>query len=800
MAVLLAAIAMLLTTTTTRGGDGPPAEKFLGPTGIFGTVGKNDFTVTKVAAGTPAHGKITGKDVIIGVNGKQFEGDVRKAIAAAIVHAETPKGNGVLTLMLRGKPRLEKAPKLEPEPGDDDPFALDDKKPAIPNSHNVTLKLEVLGTYAPTAPYDCALTDKLITRAADWSVKTGDYKNGQMSIGWLGLMATGEQKYLEIVKRDLPKEEWVKPDKEKFEALLRGDIDMGYVCWSWGYRMAVLAEYHMITGEDWVLEPLRIYATTLARGQDPAGRWGHRLATVKRDGRLPGYSHINNPSLSCLVGLVLARKAGIDDPVIDKAIERSYTAYLWYVGEGAIPYGNHPPRSSQYNNNGSSAMAGLMMAFLQDVAAAEFFAHQSATAYGEIEGGHATNYFNILWTPLGANLAGPEVTQQFFDRTLWLHTLARTSDGYFTHYGKEQKAGNSTASHLLAYCLGRRALYVTGKEANRSLWLDKEKATEVVNVSQIDVKSKTSDELVALLAHPAPKIRRDAGWLLRSREPSLAPALIKLIKTGTTREKVAAVGFFGDKCPENLAIAHMDTIGAVLRNQRESIEVRAAAAETLAWRGEAAYGYFEDVVRLLAKNKPTDKLKVTDAQLGKALVQLCADPFAAGIVKDEVLFYEAMNKLADHPFQGARGCAMRLLFGMPIEDFHIVGDMVKKVARNRSPTSTSYHNPHSSMTPAVKLLAKFNVEEGMQWAWDTLKTPDGKHSFKMRAVLEALTAYGPHARPYLDQINGDEKMKRSFSSGRFKGLYDKLVAAVNTTTPRGQLISFGQAMRIDAKP
>lgn len=773
---------------------GVPAEIFYGPTGITGTHNGNQITVLKVERGSPAFGKVTAKDVIVGVNGKLFKQNVRKEMAAAIEHAESPAGKGVLALILKGTPRIAEAP--QPKVGQEGVLELEDADAGkrFPATHAVRISLEVLGRYADTAPYNCELTDRIVTRTADWMVKTGNYKDGQLAVGWLGLLATGEQKYLDVVKRELPKEQWYTPDREKFEALLRGETDMGYVGWRWGYQAIVLAEYYLLTGDKSARPGLETIAVTLAKGQDPAGRWGHRMISEERGGRLPGYAHINQPSLTCLLGILLARECGIEHPAIDKAIERSHIAFSMYVGEGALPYGNHPPNSRTYNNNGSSATAGLAMSFIGDKKAADFFARQSATSYDGMETGHASYIFNVMWTPVGAHLAGPEVTRQYFDKTRWFHTLARDWNGRFTWYGGEAKAHNSSGSALMTYCLGRRALLITGRDADRSLWVDRDEATSIINLSRVDVAGKGTDELIDLLDHPAPQIRRQAGWLLRERPPQFVPQLVELMNSGTKLEKLSAIGFFGYKCPEAIGKANLANLGRVLRNTKEDPQVRAAAASSLAFYGESSYAYFEDMLRLLAEDRPGDKLLEVDATLGEALVRLGDQPFNKGLVEDKSLFYRAVLKLADHPLQSGRGNAMRLLIGMPTEDFPIVGRKVLHVAYNRDRSYTSYHNPMSAVQHAVLVLAQFDIAEGIDIAWATLETPDGKFGFKARAILSMLAAYGPHAKPSLDKINGDPDLKRGMTAGRWRGLYDNLVKAANDTTPRPPLISFDQAM------
>lgn len=753
------ALAALLCSAPAQAAD----NHLLGPTGIHAAESKKQFVVQVVDAGSPADGKLTKGDVIEGVNGTPFKALLRQEFAAAIDAAETEAAKGLLSLNLKG-------------------------------GKSVGLRLRPLGSYSGTAPWDCRKTDAIITRIADQMVATKSYANGNMPIGFIGLMATGEDKYIDIVKKELPRQEWAHPDPEKHAALLRGDIDMGYIGWYWGYQMIALAEYHLITGDKSVLPALETYALTMCRGQDPAGIWGHRLATVKRNGRLPGYAHINNPSLSTLIGIQMALKCGIDHPEIVAGAARSVAFYKTFAGEGSLPYGVHDPNTNIFNNNGSSAMAALVMALAGEKEAARFFSQQAAAAYDVQETGHATHYFNVLWTPLGANVAGPEVSREFFKRGNWVRTLYRAWDDRFTLDGKNQKAGNDDGSLLLAYCLPRKQLHITGKNADESLWVKGDAAIDVVEAGQIDYAKLGEDKLIALFGHSAPQVTRRAVWTLRAREGDFLPKLAALMKNGTDIEKRSAMGFFGYKCPPEWALPQTDAIGAILRDAKEHPKVRSAAAYAICWHGEAAYKHYQDMLGFVVSDESSDPFGIIRKELASSLNTLAPDPFAAGLVKDKELFYKAALILADNPRQGARADGLQMLRPMPPEDFHIVADKVRHVALNQDPNYQSYHNPSSSVQAAALILAGLDVEEGLVWGWDMLESPDGKAGFKARAILGIMKAYGPSAKPYLDKIRADEKLTKMLDGGRWKGMYAEMVKAVESGEAE-ELIPFEEAKK-----
>lgn len=742
---------------------GLAADTFnLGPTGLVGAVSKNTITVTSVANSSPADGKIAKGDQIIGAAGKRFAKDVRRELAAAINEAETEAGAGKLTLMLKG-------------------------------GKTVDLQLTVLGSYAATAPYDCPKSEAIITKTADKLIASGEVGKGACVPGILGLLATGEQKYIDEAAKAIKAADWSKTDGEPYKELLAGTTDMGYVTWRWGYQIIAMSEYYLMTKDESVLPAIRTYALTLAMGQDPGGLYGHRLATKRRYGRLPGYAQMNQPSLSVFVGMIMARKCGIDEPALDEGIARTYAYYKTFIGKGGFNYGVHGPNTRSFNNNGTSGSAAIAMSLLGNRDGARFFSQLCAPSSDGQERGHASTFFNPLRTPLGANLSGPEVTQQFFDESLWLHTMYRNHDFSFSRFGGGQKEGPQAGVALLTYCLPRRALYITGKESDESIWLTGEQATAAVQRSKVDYKAKSVDELIALFGHEIPHVRRAAIWTLREKEGDFIPKLVKMIDDGTDLEKQSAIGYFGYKCPPEVQLPRMEQIGKVLRNTNEDPEVRAAAADALAWMGEEAYPYYQDILKMIMAEEPGDRFGDIDQSLAGALEAMCKTPFEAGLAqKDKDLFYNTAIKLAEHKRQQARAVGMRMLVGMPVEDFHRVAYTVMYIIEDRDETYHSYHAWQGHIGAAISVLAELNIAEGIDLTTGMLDREGGKWGFKVRMVMATLPKYGGNAKEALKKIQADERLK-NVRDGRFRGPWDRMVEAIeNDTNPR-ELITLEQA-------
>lgn len=749
-----------------------PILYLLGPTGLTGTVSNKVIKVSQVDEGSPADGRITKGDEIIGVGSGKFEDDPRRALAQVINAAEDTDGR--ITLILKG-----------------------DKQ--------VKLQLEALGSYAETAPYDCAKTELIIQRAADYlatQIKNsldpenrrsrGTYNSGATHSALLGLMATGESEYIDLVKKAIYSTDILKPNLEKIAAQIRGEEPMGYVGWYWGYNCLLLGEYYLLTEDASVLPALEAYAVNLARGQDAGGLWGHKMAV---NGRLPGYAQMNQSSLSSFMGMLIARKCGIDHPDLDQGIAKTYAYYATYINEGGFNYGVHGPNQKAFNNNGMSGSGAMCMALLDDKEGVRFFSRLSATSWGTLEQGHASNFFNPLWTPLAANLAGPEVTQQFFDHMMWFNTSYRAWDGSFQRIGKENgKEGSQTGVALLTYCLPRKKLFITGKYADKSLWLKGDAATEVVEMSQNDYSSKSVNELLDLFDSPYPQVRIPAVWSLRSREDDFIPKVVSMLKSGNQLQKISAMEYFGYKCPPEQALPQIEMIGAILRDKSEDVKLRAKAASTLCHHGEAAFPYYNDLLQLVVDEEPGDHFRDIDQSLGNSINLMSRTPYASGLVTNKELFYAAANKLIEHKRQGARASGIKMLSEAPIEDFHRIADQIMYIIKDTDQTYHSYHGWQNTIGPAIEILANLNILEGIDYAIGVLDREGGKWGFKVRMVCATLPKYGANAKDALSKLQADKRLD-NIKDGKFRDPWNDMVHTIENEKSAKKLVPLKEALK-----
>ena len=746
-------------------------EHHLGPTGLFGVTSPKDIKISKVTEGSPADGKIKVGDVITGAGGTTFKDRTRQQLADAIDAAETEAAKGVLTLTLEG-------------------------------GKTIDLQLKMLGSYSDHAPFKCKKTDAIITQTADYLVKSRKFGRGDMNIGLLGLLATGEQKYIDVVKEAIHAAAWARPDLEFSIA------NTGRTAWSWGYTNLLLAEYYLLTGDKYVLPALKAYSVALATGRDAAGLWGHGMASFdnnrgQKHGRLSGYAVMNQSSLPCFISLVLADKAGIRHPEVQAAIAQTHTFYADFIGRGTLPYGVHDPNTKAYNNNGMSGLAAVALSLSGNKKGAAFFSRMSAAAHNTMETGHTGHFFNQMWTGPGANLAGPVTTAAFFKQTRWLHTLNRTWDGSFTYDCCGYREGiysyrglSDAGSHLLNYCLGRHKLFITGRDADESIWIKGGDVEETIALDSIDFAASKDEEILAMFGHTMPKVRLNAVWTLRPRKHDLTGRIKGMIVKGTKLERNSAISYFGYGCPKEVVMEAKDEITAVLRDPKESMELRSAAAYSLAWLAQDGYPYFGDILKLVVADKPGDPLGRFDVELGKSLNTLCLDPYAAGLVTDKKLFYAAAIKLLKHRRAYGRTSGAKLIANIPLEDFHYVGDQVAYIVADQDLGYHSYHNL-DPITNSVAVMAKHRIKGGIEGAFAIYEAPTGKFGFKARMIMDVLSKYGSAAKPALEKLRADPMFK-NIEAGRFGGNWRAMVKAIEEDDSPADMISLEEAKKAGA--
>jgi hypothetical protein len=443
----------------TKGETAPDLAKNdwnLGATGLRGwmfingleTTQARQISVTQVAPKSPAYGKLAVGDVILGVAGKRFSHDPRVEFGKALTAAESDagKGNLALTRWRGGK------------------------------EEEVVLQIPVLGTYSRTAPYDCEKSARILEegcKALAARMKTDDYAKPlnpiTRSLNALGLLASGNPEYLPVIRREV---EWAnKYSSDDFQT------------WYNAYVIMLLAEYKLATGDDSFTSGMNRLAIEAAKGQSAVGSWGHGYALPS--GLLGGYGMMNAPGVPLTISLIMSRQAGLTDPAVDLAIERSARLLRFYVSKGSVPYGDHAPWTQTHDDNGKNGMAAVMFNLLGEKDAVGYFSRTCVASHGaERDCGHTGNFTNLNWAMPGVTLSGPEASGA------WMHEygarlfdMARTPDYSFPHPARvdEYRGWDSTGAYLLAYAMPLKKILLTGKQPSISPQIDAATAASLIN-------------------------------------------------------------------------------------------------------------------------------------------------------------------------------------------------------------------------------------------------------------------------------------------------------------------------------
>lgn len=707
-----------------------------GPTGFFAERHKGHLVVDTILKGSPSDGQLMKGDVILAVEGHPIDLDAYHRFTEAIDKAESSEGKGLLRLRVKRKGTLPKGStatvaKAKNKKNTEEKSPQTSKESEEWKVLDVVLQLKVLGSYSENQPINCGKTDALITQTADYLVDSKVY--GKLNWGILGLLATGEEKYINVAAPAI--REMGRPPEDPDEIL---GAKM-YVSWYYGYTNLILTEYYLLTRDEYVLPKIRQLSRSLAAGQDQAGLWGHTMATDERKGRAAGYGVMNQPSLAVFISLILSQKCGIEDETVRLAIERTHNHYDKWIGQGSLPYGNHGPGAKLFTNNGTSGSLAIAFALLGNDKGAKFYGAMSGAAADEILLGHGGPRWNILWTGLGVNVLGPEMTRAYSEKVHWLRTITRTWNGRYTSikgWGSSPTSGDwSTGSQLLNLCAARRKLHITGKGMSPSLWVGSKEAEEIANSGKISPDSE--DSLLEKLGSPYPPVQTRAAQELAMQDAKVDKEVLELLTKGNQRERIGAIYAI-----QKLKIEPVvDELLAIALNEEDDLWLRRLAIHTLE-NCEGAEVHTTKLLEMLVKEKVYDQpYGELDLSLGRALLKLYNDnPYATDLNKD--LFYRGVIKLLNHKHKTGRSTGMRLIKNIPREDLGRVVDKMVYIIEDNDRTYTSYC-PGSGRQEALEILYHHGIKEGMEY---TVKTAKQGRGGEQRARMRLLKTFGGEAK------------------------------------------------------
>lgn len=716
----------------TRGDKIPEGAKHdwnLGATGLRGwifcdqlvTSDARQIAVTQVEKGSPAEGVLAIGDVILGVGGKPFSHDPRTELGKALTLAESEAGQGQLTLTRWRAGRSEE----------------------------VALKLPVLGTYSATAPFDCLKSKRILEegcRALARRMDDPSYARSldaiPRSLNALALLASGDTHHLPLIRREVA---WA----SQYES-----NDMA--TWYFGYVMLLLSEYQLATGDASFMPGLKRLALEAARGQSAVGSWGHKFA--RPDGRLYGYGMMNSPGVPLTISLVLARKAGVQDPAVDLAIERSARLMRFYIHKGAIPYGDHHPWIETHEDNGKCGMAAVLFNLIDESKGAEFFSRMSVASHGsERDCGHTGNFFNLLWAMPGIAQSGPNATGAWMaEFGGWYFDLARRWDHGYRHQGPPEPEHDSyegwdaTGSYLLAYAMPLKKLYLTGKVEGSVPRLDTTAAQSLVldgrgwnNKDRNGFYDGLSiAQLMERLQSWSPIVRERAAMALgRRKDVPIAP-LVEMQGSPNLDARYGAsqaLTFLrGRSTPA------IEALGKSLLH--EDLWLRIKAADALAAIGKPASNTVPQLLEIMARvDTAKDPRGMQQRYLAFALFNREGMLGRSLENVDRQALYKAVKAGLKNEDGRARSSMGSVYRHLSLDEIRPLLPAIHEAIMQPAPSGEMFAD--EIRLEGLRVLAKHHIEEGVAacvkytreqnpWASE-LRTPE---------IMEVLLSYGTHAK------------------------------------------------------
>ena len=723
----------------TKGDKIPKGAKHdwnLGPTGLRGwmfcdklvTTDARQIAITTVEPGSSADGLVAVGDVLLGVGGKPFSYDPRTEMGRAITAAETETGGGRLAIT---RWRAGKTDEVE-------------------------LVLPVLGSFSPTAPYDCPKSQRILVQGLESlaeSMSQPDYAQSvdaiPRSLNALALLAGGDAQHLDLVERE---SQWA-----------TNFTTRDFRTWYYGYVMIFLSEYITATGDDSVLPGLRRLALEAAGGQSAVGSWGHTFALP--DGRLQGYGMMNSPGLPLTIGMILARDAGVNAPEVDRAIELSSRLLRFYHGKGAIPYGDHSAWTETHEDNGKCGMAAVLFHQLGEAKNADFFTRMALASHGnERDCGHTGNYFHMLWSLPAIAQAGPLATGEWMTEFgSWYHDLARRSDGSFAHQGPPEPDHDSyhgwdaSGAYLLAYALPLKKIALTGKSPRVSQTLEKDAAHSLIvdgrgwdNKDRNSVYDQlTETELLARLGSWSPSVReRAAAAISRRKEPPLA-AIIALLDSPSLEARIGACHSL-----EELGGAAASAVPPLRRVlQDEDLWLRVRAATALAAIGKPAMPALPEMLALIARGPSAQDPRAMEQRFVSFAI------FSKMLTSSKSLESVDREKLREAIAIGlqnqdgrARSEISEIYGRLSYDELQPLLPAIFEAIIKPAPSGEMFAD--GVRLNGLKVLASHHIEEGMQACADYLRTQNPWASeHRTPEILTILVSYGAQAQPMVSQLN-----------------------------------------------
>ena len=696
-------------------------ERWVGPVGIHCGAWRQrprasdetkyirQLLVLEVDKGSPADGVLEGDDVILGADGTGalnvplFEGsEIWPMIPIAEAITEAEARNPALLKILVWRKGVTKT---------------------------VTIKLESLGRYSETAPYDCPKSKAILRKGIKALYEQN--KPDEAGFGILCLLAANDPTV---------------PDNDKYQARAKKwvhHLEVGGNPWYSGPKLMALSEYYMKTGDETIFPKLLAQAEHHARGVSWFGTAGHRWSEKREDGsdngRIAGYGSITASGVLGYLGLSLARKAGVDLPVVDKSHEAQRIFFGHYAFRSAMGYGEHPYGIGNTGGdyNGKQAISGLAIGMderREDKT--KYFSRMATLASMDVrQYAHGGSFFGQVFHPLGAAQGGEKAANLQFREIRWHLDLKRRWDHtrIYDSSGNPYNGFDYGATALLCYALPLKQLYITGRGQKESLRFTEAEFEEILETKNFDAIQASTDELVASLSRCQGMLREPAGAELARRvqeEPRNPewPALIDRLLALAADQNNTSIGRAGacfalmtikDRSQDPVALMKnagiAKTMIALLKDPEAY--VRFAGVRVLQKLDpEVLRPYVNEIMdAIVATGRPTfpldeeDPLQWAHGEMGELLVRNVLNKSLDGVDRDKLI--PAIRSLLKTPNGAARSASTMVLTKLNKEETLAVADVIVDNIRTSPPANAMFAAQAAANSQSA--LAQYAFEEAL---------------------------------------------------------------------------------------
>ena len=755
----------------TKGGTKDDSHDWtLGPTGAHGWMfGRNGQTsesrqilITAVDAGSPADGTLRAKDVILGVDGKPFADDARRCLARAVTAAE--EKTGVLRVI-----RWRDGQSADAE-----------------------VKLPVMGTYGDTAPYNCQKSKKIFEQGCQFIAKQGlNHADIPMDLNALALLASGDKQY--------------HPMLAEYAKKVAASLHPGVWTWYYGHGVTFLAEYVLATGDKSVMPELTRTAKEIAQAQSKMGTWGHEFA--RADGNLNGYGCMNLPGTLVTIAMIVAREAGVKDPAVDRAIDKSAAFLRYYVNKGALPYGDHEPWPG-HEDNGKCSAAAVLFDLLGDAPSASYFARMGMAAYDERERGHTGNFYNVLWALPGVARCGPLATGAYLKETSWYYDLARGWRGDFCYQGSpigeeehhKYTGWDCTGAYLLSYALPLKSLYLTGKKPCLVKPLDRKAVDEVIAAGRdyfattgkngVTYEGRPTEQLLAGLSSWSPTVRKRSAQTLGKSDGDFLPTVLKLLASSDRNARYGACEALGSLGPR--ADAAAPQLCKLLDDPDPWLQCLACNAITHLGP-DARKAAVNSLLAMGGRKNPADPRGMVNRAVGAALFDPNPDLHRPGILQhsldgiDRRYLYPAFETLLQNNDALVRYGLTPYLEKLTERDLAVLLPAIVKAVETLAPSDEMFGD--GIRLAGLDLLSRLHIREGMPLCVSVMEMDRWGEGRRLPVCLKYLQRYGVHAKTVLPQLRDAFAHAPSGMAREHRGTFDKGVADIEANTETPSLVS-----------